>query len=66
MITVEGAISDLEIIEKDTTITPDVKVIRALKVVVKFLSTMRSNQLLTNEDKVRIKKAKEDREPKVK
>jgi hypothetical protein len=66
VITVEGAISDLEIIEKDTTITPDVKVIRALKVVVKFLSTMRSNQLLTNEDKVRIKKAKEDREPKVK
>jgi len=63
LITVEGALSDLEAIEKETDpkVTPDVKVIRALKVVVKFLSTMRSNQLLTESDKVGIKKAKAER-----
>ena len=66
MITVEGALTDLEVIEKDLTITSDVKIIRALKVVVKFLSTMRSNQLLTEQDKVGIKKAKAERKPEVK
>ena len=66
MITVEGALKDLEVIEKDLTITSDVKIIRALKVVVKFLSTMRSNQLLTEQDKVGIRKAKAERKPEVK
>jgi len=66
LITVEGALTDLEVIEKDLTITSDVKIIRALKVVVKFLSTMRSNQLLTEQDKVGIKKAKAERKPEVK
>ena len=66
MITVEGALTDLEVIEKDLTITSDVKIIRALKVVVKFLSTMRSNQLLTEQDKVGIRKAKAERKPEVK
>jgi len=66
LITVEGALTDLEVIEKDLTITSDVKIIRALKVVVKFLSTMRSNQLLTEQDKVGIRKAKAERKPEVK
>lgn len=68
MITVEGALSDLEAIEKETDpkVTPDVKVIRALKVVIKFLSTMRSNQLLTDEAKIAIAKAKAERKPEAK
>ena len=63
MITVEGALKDLEVIEIEATDAGAKSVVKALKVVVKFLSTMRSNQLLTEEDKVRIKKAKEERKP---
>ena len=63
MITVEGALKDLEVIETEATDAGAKSVVKALKVVVKFLSTMRSNQLLTEEDKVRIKKAKEERKP---
>lgn len=58
MITVDGALKDLEAIEKEANDTGAKAVVRALKVVVKFLSTMRSNQLLTEADKVEIKKAK--------
>jgi len=61
MITVEGALKDLETIEKEANGTDVKAVIKALKVVVKFLSTMRSNQLLTEEEKVNIRKAKEAR-----
>ena len=60
VITVDGALKDLEAIEV-STVSDGVKVVRALKVVVKFLSTMRSNQLLTEEEKVNIRKAKEAR-----
>lgn len=60
MITVDAALQDLEKIEASAD-SDGVKVVKALKVVVKFLSTMRSNQLLTEADKVNIKKAKETR-----
>jgi hypothetical protein len=40
------------------------KQIAALKVVMKFISTMRSNQLLTEGDKVEIKKRKAERDAK--
>ncbi len=54
MITVDGALKDLEAIEKETNDEGSKAVVKALKVVVKFLSTMRSNQLLTEDDKKRI------------
>jgi hypothetical protein len=54
VITVEGALKDLEAIEVEATDSGSKAVIKALKVVVKFLSTMRSNQLLTEDDKKRI------------
>jgi len=61
MITVEGALKDLEAIEVEANDASSKAVIKALKVLVKFLSTMRSNQLLTEEEKVNIRKAKEAR-----
>ena len=61
MITVDGALKDLEAIEKGTEDVGSKAVVQAMKVLVKFLSTMRSNQLLTDEEKVNIKKAKEAR-----
>jgi hypothetical protein len=61
MITVEGALKDLEVIEKEGDASAKA-IVKALKVVVKFLSTMRSNQLLTEEDKKAIKAAKAKRE----
>ena len=61
MITVEGALKDLEVIEKEAGDSGSKAVVKALKVVVKFLSTMRSNQLLTEEEKINIRKAKEAR-----
>lgn len=61
VITVEGALKDLETLEKETNDTGAKAIVKALKVVVKFLSTMRSNQLLTDEEKVAIRKAKEAR-----
>jgi len=61
MITVEGALKDLEAIEKEAQDAGSKAVVKALKVVVKFLSTMRSNQLLTEANKVAIQKAKAER-----
>ena len=66
MITVDGALKDLEAIEKEATDAGAKSVVKALKVVVKFLSTMRSNQLLTDEEKVTIRKARETRTEKEK
>jgi len=63
VITVEGALKDLEAIEVEAKDEGAKSVVKALKVVVKFLSTMRSNQLLTEADKIEIKKAKAEREP---
>ena len=61
MITVEGALKDLEAIEKEAGDSGSKAVVKALKVLVKFLSTMRPNQLLTEEEKVVIHKAREVR-----
>jgi len=54
MITVDGALKDLEAIEKETSDSGARAIVKALKVVVKMLSTMRSNQLLSEDDKRRI------------
>ena len=59
MITIEAVISDLDAISKGTGIyanlkTDTEKIIEAIKVVMKFLSTMRSNQLLPEDEKKRI------------
>jgi len=64
MITVDAALKDLEAIEKDTTDAGAKAIVKGLKVVVKFLSTMRSNQLLTDEDKRAIAKARKERQSK--
>ena len=61
MITVEAALKDLEAIEQEAVDSGSKTVVKAIKVLVKFLSTMRSNQLLTDEEKVNIRKAKETR-----
>jgi hypothetical protein len=61
MITVDGALKDLEVIEKEAGDTGAKAIVKALKVVVKFLSTMRSNQLLTDDEKINIRKVKEAR-----
>ena len=50
MITVEAALKDLEAIEQKAG--EQKYIVQAIKVLVKFLSTMRSNQLLTEADKV--------------
>jgi len=55
MITVEGALKDLEKIEQEATDGGSKAIVRALKVLVKFLSTMRSNQLLTDAEKEAIR-----------
>jgi len=66
LITVEGALKDLEAIEVEATDAGAKSVVKALKVVVKFLSTIRSNQLLTDVDKIRIQKAKAERKAETK
>jgi hypothetical protein len=64
MITVEGALKDLEAIEKEAGDSGSKAVVKALKVVVKFLSTIRSNQLLTEPEKVAISVARKERQAK--
>jgi hypothetical protein len=64
MITAEGADKDLEKYESETKDEGAKAIIKALRVVVKFLSTMRSNQLLTEADKARIAEDKKKREVK--
>jgi hypothetical protein len=59
MITVEDALKDLEIIEKEAG--ENKSVVKAIKVLVKFLSTMRSNQLLTEDKKKEILSRKVER-----
>jgi len=66
MITVEGALKDLEAIEVEATDSGSKAVVKAIKVMVKFLSTMRSNQLLTEDDKKRIAADKAKRQKEVK
>lgn len=64
MITVSAALGDLEKIEKDLDENDKatIAIVRALKVMVKMLSTIRSNQLLTDDDKKRIVAAREKKE----
>lgn len=66
MITVEGALKDLETIEKEATDNGSKAVVKALKVIVKFLSTIRSNQLLTEAEKLEIAKVRKERQNKEK
>lgn len=61
MITVSGALSDLDQYIEEATDVNAKAIIKSIKVLAKFMSTMRSNQLLTEEDKVQIKKEKKDR-----
>ena len=64
VITVEAALSDLDALIKDAEKGEDkgiVYLLKAQKVLLKFMSTMRSNQLLTDVDKVKIAKAREAR-----
>ena len=61
MITVEAALGDLDKIAK-SEVDATTKIIEAVKVLVKMLSTIRSNQLLCDEDKAKIREAKTKRE----
>lgn len=55
MITIEAVNSDLDKIEAENS-TINVKfIVAVVKVIMKFLSTMRSNQLLTETDKTELK-----------
>jgi hypothetical protein len=62
MITIEAVNSDLDkIAEKNPSEILTVgSVVAIVKVVMKFLSTMRSNQLLTEEDKKELKAKKNE------
>ncbi len=57
-ITKEDALEDLDKIKKEVT-NPIEIIIEVAKVLVRFLATMRSNQLLVDTDKVEIKKRKD-------
>lgn len=63
MITREAALDDLEKLEKEVSGEESKVIVKVAKILVKMLATIRSNQLLTDEDKVRIKKARETRKP---
>jgi len=60
MITIEAVLSDIDKIEADGALTDARKLIQVIKVAMKFLSTMRSNQLLTEEDKKELKSKKNE------
>jgi hypothetical protein len=64
MITLEAVLSDLEKIEKDDNMSEQKKLFAVVKVIMKFLSTMRSNQLLTEEEKKVIASEKAKRKAK--
>lgn len=67
MITVEAALSDIDALIKEAEEANEkvaVYLLKSQKVLLKFVSTMRSNQLLTEADKIRITKAKELRKEK--
>jgi hypothetical protein len=66
MITREAALDDLEKLEKEATNEDGRLIVKVAKVIVKVLATIRSNQLLTDEDKKRIKEARANRKPEVK
>jgi hypothetical protein len=66
MITREAALDDLEKLEKEATDEASRMLVKVAKVLVKVLATIRSNQLLTDEDKTRIKAARAEKKPEVK
>lgn len=61
MITIEAVLGDIEKLEKNESITSEQRLIGIIKVIMKFVSTMRSNQLLTEEEKKEIKAKKTKR-----
>jgi hypothetical protein len=61
MITIEAVNSDLDKIEKENSTISVKFIVAVVKVVMKFLSTMRSNQLLTEKDKVDIQSKKNEK-----
>jgi hypothetical protein len=61
MITVEGALSDLDVLINEATDGNTKALLKGVKVLVKFLSTIRSNQLLTDADKAAIRAKKAER-----
>jgi hypothetical protein len=64
VITVEAALGDLDKIAKNAELDATSKIIEAVKVLIKFLSTMRSNQLLGEADKAEIRRRKVEKETK--
>jgi hypothetical protein len=66
MITREAALDDLEQLEKEATDASSKIMVKVAKIIVKVLATIRSNQLLTDEDKARIKTARAEKKPEVK
>lgn len=64
MITKEAALDDLEKLEAEATDNDGKLIVKVAKVIVKVLATIRSNQLLTEEDKKRIKEARKVRDGK--
>jgi hypothetical protein len=64
MITIEAVNSDIDKISADDKLTDVQKLIQIIKVVMKFVSTMRSNQLLTEEDKKNLKLRKNEEKKK--
>lgn len=54
MITVDGALSDLDKLIEEANDVSTKLLLKGIKVLVKFLSTIRSNQLLTEDEKKRI------------
>lgn len=61
MITLEAALKDIDTIVAKTTDEGIKAVIETLRILTKFISTMRSNQLLTEKDKEEIRKSKAER-----
>jgi len=64
MITREAALDDLQKLEKEATDASSKVIVKVAMIVIKLLATIRSNQLLTDADKIAIQKAREARKQK--
>ena len=64
MITREAALDDLQKLEKEATDASSKVIVKVAMIVIKMLATIRSNQLLTDADKIAIQKAREARKSK--
>lgn len=58
MITVEAALSDLDKMISETDDKNTKILVKGIKVLVKFLSTIRTNQLLSEDEKKQIRESK--------